>query len=125
SAAKRPAASRRPVRGSARSRRARRREGPGPIRSTGARVARHLSPRAADVIGVALIVLGILTVLGLWFGSGGAFGSWMKTAVRSVFGVVGYAFPVIALAWSVVLIRGTNPEDRGRMLVGLWILALG
>jgi DNA segregation ATPase FtsK/SpoIIIE, S-DNA-T family len=88
-------------------------------------VARHLSPRAADVIGVALIVLGILTVLGLWFGSGGAFGSWMKTGVRAVFGVVGYAFPVIALSWAVVLIRGTNPEDRGRMLVGLWILALG
>ena len=41
------------------------------------------------------------------------------------FGVAGYAFPVVALFWAVVFIRGTNVDDRGRMLVGLWILALG
>jgi DNA segregation ATPase FtsK/SpoIIIE, S-DNA-T family len=77
------------------------------------------------VIGVALIVLGILTVLGEWFGAGGVFGTAVDVAARGVFGVAGYAFPVAALFWAVVLIRGTHPDDRGRMLVGLWILVFG
>ncbi len=98
---------------------------PGVVRSTGARVARHLSPRAADVLGVGLIVLGILTVLGVWFGAGGVFGRWVETAIRALFGVAGYAFPVVALFWAGVLIRGIPPVSRGRMLVGLWILAFG
>ncbi len=102
-----------------------RREGPGRIRATGARVTKHLSPRAADVLGVALIVLGVLAVLGVWFGAGGAFGSACRYAVLGLFGLAGYAFPIVALAWAFVLIRGTHPDDRGRMLVGLWITAFG
>jgi DNA segregation ATPase FtsK/SpoIIIE, S-DNA-T family len=98
---------------------------PGVIRTTGSRVAHHLTPRSADVLGVALIVLGILTVLGVWFEAGGAFGRWLTIATRAAFGVAAYAVPVLALFWAVVLIRGTHPDDRGRMLVGLWILAFG
>ncbi len=98
---------------------------PGVIRSTGSRVARHLSPRSADVLGVTLVVVGILTVLGVWFQAGGVFGRWLTIATRAAFGVAAYAVPVLALFWAIVLIRGTHPDDRGRMLVGLWILAFG
>jgi S-DNA-T family DNA segregation ATPase FtsK/SpoIIIE len=100
-------------------------EGPGPLRKAGARVGRHLSPRAADLLGVALAVLGVLAILGLWFGAGGPFGRGFDVAVRWTFGLAGYVFPIVALAWAVVLIKGTAPEVRGRVMVGMWIFALG
>jgi S-DNA-T family DNA segregation ATPase FtsK/SpoIIIE len=88
-------------------------------------VGRHLSPRAADILGVGLVVLAILSVLGLWFGSGGPFGSALRVVVLGAFGPVGYALPVVALYWAILLIRDTARDDRGRMLVGLTIGGLG
>ena len=99
--------------------------GPGAVRRAGARLAVHLSPRAADVIGVALVVLAALTVLGLWLGAGGPFGRVLTAAMRGSFGLAGYAFPVVAAYWALLLLRGTAEEDRGRMLVGLTFLLAG
>src|SRR5439155_25977651 len=99
------------------------RQGPGHIRSAGTRVAQHLSPRAADALGIGLIVLAALTVLGLWFGAGGPFGRLFTVMVKGLFGAAGYGFPVVAAYWAILLLRGTAAEARGRMLVGL-ILAL-
>src|SRR5205823_14383796 len=98
---------------------------PGRLRTAGNRVAHHLSPRAADVLGVALIVLAVLAVLGVWFWAGGVFGTILEVAVRGLVGVLGYAIPVAALAWAVVLVRGTLPEVRGRVVVGSLVLGLG
>jgi DNA segregation ATPase FtsK/SpoIIIE, S-DNA-T family len=111
---KRPASARRPAR-----------TGPGPIRNAGTRVARHLSPRAADAVGIGLVVIAALTVLGLWFQAGGPFGRLFLVVMKGLFGPVGYAFPVFAAAWAVLLFRGTAPDDRGRILVGLSILMFG
>jgi S-DNA-T family DNA segregation ATPase FtsK/SpoIIIE len=99
--------------------------GPGPIRQAGTRVARHLSPRAADALGVGLIVLTALCILGLWFGAGGPFGRLLQVGVRGFFGPAGYVVPVVAAYWAALLLRGTAVEDRGRMLVGLVIVAFG
>ena len=88
-------------------------------------MGRHLSPRAADALGIGLVVLAVLAVLGLWFGAGGPFGSALVVVVRGLFGPVGYALPVIVLYWAVLLLKGTLQEDRGRMLVGLFIGGLG
>src|SRR5437773_8472181 len=90
---------------SARSSRAKR--DPGRIRAAGSRVTRHLSPRTADMVGVGLVVLALLTVLGLWFQAGGPFGRLFEVAVRGLFGPAGYAFPVVAGYWAVLMIRGT------------------
>ena len=100
-------------------------KGPGPLRAAGTRVARHLTPRAADLVGVGLVVLAVLTVLGLWVGAGGPFGRALSYAMTGLFGVAGYAFPVAAAWWAVLLLRGTAAEERGRMLVGLSIFLLG
>jgi S-DNA-T family DNA segregation ATPase FtsK/SpoIIIE len=91
----------------------------------GAKVARHLSPRAADALGIALLILGLLAVFAIWFDTGGPFGALLQVTVLGLFGVAGYGFPVVAGYWAMVLVRGTAIEERGRMLVGLWILALG
>jgi DNA segregation ATPase FtsK/SpoIIIE, S-DNA-T family len=99
--------------------------GPGPLKATGARVGRHLSPRRADALGVGLLVLTVLAVLGLWFHAGGPFGRVALVAVRGLAGPLGLAAPVLLGGWAVLLLRGTAPEVRGRMLVGLWIGLLG
>ena len=57
--------------------------------------------------------------LGLWTGAGGPFGRVLTVAMRGSFGLAGYAFPVVAAYWALLLLRGTAEEDRGRMLVGL------
>jgi DNA segregation ATPase FtsK/SpoIIIE, S-DNA-T family len=95
------------------------------LKAAGNRVARHLSPRAAEAIGVGLVVLALLSVLGLWFRAGGPFGRALITAVLALFGPVGFVMPVLAGYWAVLLIRGTARDDRGRMAVGLTILGFG
>ncbi|HEX9234722.1 MAG TPA: DNA translocase FtsK 4TM domain-containing protein, partial [Actinomycetota bacterium] len=88
-------------------------------------MARHLSPRARDVLGIGLIVLAVLSVLGLWLHGGGPFGRVLVVSMRGLFGLAGYAAPVLAVYWALLLLRGTAQEDRGRMLVGLVIAGLG
>jgi S-DNA-T family DNA segregation ATPase FtsK/SpoIIIE len=107
------------------SRETRARAGAARIHRAGTNVARHLSPRAADALGIGLLILGMLAVFAIWFDTGGPFGALLQVTVLGTFGLAGYSFPVVAAYWAVVLVRGTAVEDRGRMLVGLWILALG
>jgi S-DNA-T family DNA segregation ATPase FtsK/SpoIIIE len=109
-----------------RARRSRRgNDGPGMVRAAGSRLAGHLSPRAADAVGVAMFVLAAISALGLWFGAGGPFGILLDIVVRALFGPVGYIIPVLAAYWGLLLIRGTARESRGRMLVGLAITSAG
>jgi S-DNA-T family DNA segregation ATPase FtsK/SpoIIIE len=95
------------------------------VRRAGSKVGRHLSPRASDALGIGLAVLAVLSALGLWFGAGGPFGRLLQVAARGMFGPFGFAVPVIAAYWALLLIRDTAREDRGRMLVGLVVAALG
>ena len=87
----------------------------------GARLGRHFSTRKGDVLGIGLMVLAVLTILGLWFEAGGPFGKLLLIAVKGLFGPAGYAVPVLAVFWAALLLAGTDPERRGRMLVGLSI----
>src|SRR2546428_1706707 len=95
------------------------------LRAVGSRTARHLSARAAEALGIGLVVLAIIAILGLWLGAGGPFGRFLQVAVRGLVGPVGYVLPVLAGYWALLLIVGTAEQDRGRMLVGLVIAALG
>jgi S-DNA-T family DNA segregation ATPase FtsK/SpoIIIE len=95
------------------------------VGEAGRRVAGHLGPQLADAIGIGLVVLAVLSALGIWFEAAGPLGRGLSWLVRGAFGVSGYAFPVVALWWGVMLFRGTAEEDRGRMLVGLWFALMG
>ena len=88
-------------------------------------MARHLAPWAGDAIGIGLVVLALLAVLGLWLGSGNLVGRLMTFLVRGSIGVAGYAFPVLALYWGVVLILGRRPDQVIRMFLGFLILFAG
>jgi S-DNA-T family DNA segregation ATPase FtsK/SpoIIIE len=71
------------------------------------------------------MVLAALTVLGLWLQAGGPFGKLLLISVKGLFGPAGYAVPVLAVLWAVLLLAGTDPERRGRILVGLFIGVAG
>jgi S-DNA-T family DNA segregation ATPase FtsK/SpoIIIE len=93
--------------------------------AAGRKVVEHLGDHLADAIGIGLVVLALLSALGIWFEAAGPLGRFLSFVARGTFGVAGYAFPVVALWWGVVLVRGTAEEDRGRMLLGLVFAMLG
>jgi S-DNA-T family DNA segregation ATPase FtsK/SpoIIIE len=108
-----------------RARKKRVRERSGAISGAGRKVVEHLGPQIADAVGIGLMVLAALSVLGLWLDAGGPVGRFLTLLVLGTFGLAGYAFPVIALWWGIVLVRGTAREERGRMLLGLWFATMG
>src|SRR6266508_1422127 len=124
-AARRPAGRARPRATGAGRGKAKRASRPGTVRRAGAGVARHLSPRVAEALGIGLMLLALLSVLGLWFEAGGPFGELLRIAVRGLFGPAGYALPVVACYWGLLMLRGSTREERGRRLVGLILAALG
>src|SRR5918996_2454197 len=101
------------------------RERAGAISGAGRKVVEHLGPQIADAVGIGLMVLAALSVLGLWLDAAGPVGRFLAVLVLGTFGLAGYAFPVVALWWGLVLVRGTVREERGRMLLGLWFAAMG
>jgi S-DNA-T family DNA segregation ATPase FtsK/SpoIIIE len=107
------------------SRKKKKRSQRGPVSSAARSVGRHLSPQLDDAAGIALVVVALLGVLGIWFGSAGPVGKGLSFAARGTFGLFGYAAPVVALWWGIVLVRGTAEDERGRMLVGLWLVLMG
>jgi S-DNA-T family DNA segregation ATPase FtsK/SpoIIIE len=101
------------------------RERAGAISGAGRKVVEHLGPQIADAVGIGLMVLAALSVLGLWLDAAGPVGRFLVVLVLGTFGLAGYAFPVVALWWGLVLVRGTAREERGRMLLGLWFAVMG
>ncbi|HEX9891528.1 MAG TPA: DNA translocase FtsK 4TM domain-containing protein, partial [Actinomycetota bacterium] len=97
----------------------------GGVTTAGKRVVEHLKPRYADAVGIGLLVLGGLSALGIWLDGGGPVGRFLDGLARGGFGLLGYLFPVLALWWGLVLVRGTAEQERGRMLVGLTFTLMG
>jgi S-DNA-T family DNA segregation ATPase FtsK/SpoIIIE len=89
------------------------------------RVLEHLQPLLADAIGIGLVVVALLSALGIWIDGAGPVGAFLRFVARGSLGVAGLAFPVLALWWGLILVRGTAEEDRGRMLLGLGMAFFG
>ena len=87
--------------------------------------ARDLDPALRrDGAGLALIALAILVAAEFWFGMPGAFGRWVRIGVSTVFGSLGVALPLLALAMAWRTLR--HPDHNGpagRQVVG-WSSAL-
>jgi S-DNA-T family DNA segregation ATPase FtsK/SpoIIIE len=97
----------------------------GAVSAAGKKVASHLRPQLADVLGIGLVVLAALSVLGVWLDAAGPVGRYLRILVQGTFGLAGYAIPLVSLWWGLVLMRGTAEEERGRMLVGLSLAVVG
>ncbi|HJS27293.1 MAG TPA: DNA translocase FtsK 4TM domain-containing protein [Actinomycetota bacterium] len=90
-----------------------------------ASVKSHLAPWARDALGIGLVVLALLAILGLWFDAAGPVGRGLDWLLHGAFGIVAVVFPVLALYWGLVLLRGTAEQDRLRMFIGFAIAILG
>jgi DNA segregation ATPase FtsK/SpoIIIE, S-DNA-T family len=88
-------------------------------------VRSHLRPWARDALGIGLVVVALLAILGLWFESAGPVGRGLDWLLHAGFGVAAVAFPVIALYWGLLLLRGTAEEDRLRMFIGFAVALVG
>ena len=88
-------------------------------------VRSHLRPWARDALGIGLVVLALLAVLGLWFGSAGPVGAGMDWLLHATFGIAAVVFPILALFWGLILLRGTAEKDRLRMFIGFAITTVG
>jgi S-DNA-T family DNA segregation ATPase FtsK/SpoIIIE len=95
---------------------------PAPIRS---RVRQHLAPWARDALGIGLVVLALISGLALWLDGAGVAGRGLEVLLRGAIGVAAAAFPVLALYWGVLLLRGTASGQRTRMFIGFCIALLG
>jgi DNA segregation ATPase FtsK/SpoIIIE, S-DNA-T family len=84
-----------------------------------------LSPWARDALGIALIVLSLLSVLSVWLDAGGPFGRGLTWLLGGALGIGAYAFPVLGAWWGFVLLRDTAREDRVRMFIGFLVLLVG
>jgi S-DNA-T family DNA segregation ATPase FtsK/SpoIIIE len=88
-------------------------------------VRSHLRPWARDALGIGLVVLALLAVLGLWFGSAGPVGRGLDWLLHATFGIAAVVFPILALYWGLMLLRGSAEQDRPRMFIGFAIAAVG
>jgi DNA segregation ATPase FtsK/SpoIIIE, S-DNA-T family len=103
----------------------RKRKGGGAVSTAGQKVAEHLGPQIADAIGIGLLVLAGLSILGIWLDAAGPLGRFLTLLVVGLLGLAGYLFPILALYWGLLLVRGTGREDRGRMFIGLAFFLMG
>jgi S-DNA-T family DNA segregation ATPase FtsK/SpoIIIE len=72
-----------------------------------------------------LVVFALISVLALWFDAAGVVGRGIDWGLRGATGIAAMAFPVLALYWGVLLLRGTAEDDRVRMFIGFAIALVG
>ncbi|MGH3441371.1 MAG: DNA translocase FtsK 4TM domain-containing protein, partial [Nitriliruptorales bacterium] len=85
-------------------------------------VRRHLGDQAADIYGIALFVLAVITGLGLYGGRGGAVGATLAALSHGLFGKLGYGVPPLLAYAGIGLVWNGSPEERGRRVVGLTLV---
>ncbi|MEX0754211.1 MAG: DNA translocase FtsK 4TM domain-containing protein [Actinomycetota bacterium] len=88
-------------------------------------VRAHLAPWARDAFGIALVVLALLSVLALWFDAAGVAGRGIEWALEGAFGLAAIVFPVVGIWWGIVLLRGSEEEERLRMFIGFALATAG
>ncbi|MGQ0670936.1 MAG: DNA translocase FtsK 4TM domain-containing protein, partial [Actinomycetota bacterium] len=104
-------------------RRGRARKRPGKRARTPVRT--HLAPWARDALGIGLVVFALLSVLALWLDSAGVAGRGIAVALHGAVGAAAMVFPVLALYWGVVLLKGAAEDARARMLIGFTFALIG
>ncbi|MBC6449413.1 DNA translocase FtsK 4TM domain-containing protein [Actinokineospora xionganensis] len=78
-----------------------------------------------DGVGFGLIALGVVLGAAVWWRAAGPVGRGMEIGVRSVFGALAVALPLMLLVTGIVLMRSDpQPEKRPRLVVGSLLIIL-
>ncbi len=97
----------------------------GPFGRLGSFFGEHLSAQKQDVGGIALILLAVLFALGTYADAAGPVGEFLQAVALGMFGLVGYAVPVL-LAWlGVLIVIGRPSPEVGRVVVGSVLVLVG
>jgi S-DNA-T family DNA segregation ATPase FtsK/SpoIIIE len=79
-----------------------------------------------DGLGVALLVLAVVSAAGIWFGAGGPVGRAVSAGIGYVVGRGAIVLPLLLAVVGVVLMTTqARPDTRPRVAVGGFLLALG
>ncbi len=79
-----------------------------------------------DGAGLALISVGLIVAVSVWFDAGGPVGEWVNLAFRSVFGSPTALVPLILGMLGVMLMRTEpHPEARPRLVLGSGLVGAG
>lgn len=98
---------------------------PPPVARLAARVARHLDHQRNDVLGLAMLFVGVLAGLSLYAGRGGPAGEGLAWLLRASVGSPAVAVPP-ALAWvGLLVLRGGPRDEPGRVALGTFFTLLG
>jgi len=89
------------------------------------KVRQHLAPWARDALGIGLMVFALISMLGLWFDAAGFVGRGIELMLEALVGQAAALFPLLALYWGVLLLRGTAEDVRARMFIGFAFMSVG
>jgi S-DNA-T family DNA segregation ATPase FtsK/SpoIIIE len=91
-----------------------------------AATARELDPaHRRDGLGLAVLALGVISGVAVWFGAAGPLGDAIDGVFRLSIGNGAVLLPPLLVGWAVHLLRQQpHPETRGRVLVGTSALVL-
>ncbi len=79
-----------------------------------------------DGVGIALVVLAVVSAAGIWFGAGGPVGRGVSAGIGYVVGRGAVVLPVLlAVVGAVLMATQARPDTRPRVAVGGFLLALG
>lgn len=90
-----------------------------------AQSAGHEAAKSDDggLLGIALIAIGVLLILGVWFSLAGPAGDGAGTFLGWFFGVGRHVLPVVLIGSGVAVLRDHEPQEPIRLGVG-WVLAV-
>ncbi|MDQ3576326.1 MAG: DNA translocase FtsK 4TM domain-containing protein, partial [Actinomycetota bacterium] len=78
-----------------------------------------------DCLGFALIALGVVLGAAVWWTAAGPVGTKLEFGVRTVFGALAVALPLVLLVAGVALMRSdAQPEKRPRLVIGTMVMSL-
>lgn len=85
----------------------------------------HLGHQTDDLWGLAFVVAGSLSALGLYFHSAGPFGDGLTLVAGTLLGLGRFLLPVGLWVTGGVLLRERSAADPGRVAIGLVMASLG
>ena len=78
----------------------------------------HIGDRRADVYGLALIVVGLVSGLAIYAGAAGPIGDFLEAVWRGLFGILGVALPVGLVAFGAMVVFDRPNKVVSRIALG-------